>query len=149
MSMAWGVGAGESVGVAPQAQYYTPRLQSEATRVDALSAAASFAAIAAITSSSLRTLFRRRMRKQDFFGVRINPEKRKQLHETTATVRPAAVFVNNGAKLLEFFPDVAICVDHGSVKHHVRAPSPVRMGDVPLMLLDFVRPSGSPTACKG
>ena len=63
---------------------------------------------------SLRTLFRRRMRKQDFFGVRINPEKRKQLHETTATVRPAAVFVNNGAEFLKFFPDVAICVDHGS-----------------------------------
>ena len=47
---------------------------------------------------SLRTLFRRRMRKQDFFGVRINPEKRKKLNETTATVRPAAVFVNNGAE---------------------------------------------------
>ena len=75
------------------------------------------------------------MREQNFFGVRINSEK---LHEAAATICPAAVSVNNCAEILTFFPDVAIRVDHGSEKHHVRTPSPVAMGDVPLVLLGLV-----------
>ena len=83
---------------------------------------------------SLRTLLRRRVREQNFFGVRINSEKRKKLHEITATVRPAAVFVSNGVKFLKVFfpnddnlgvlkPSVRACPGEERVRRHSRARS--------------------------